>query len=126
MNFSAEKASRKWAYGAFGRSGAAMVTVAAAWLLLGAPAEPAVAARRLRAGALGRPVRRVARHGLPARIPAPAAVPLPKPRPAEAPAAEPASPLPRQPQAPAGTGKPSEQAAPAPQPSPSPRPAGWR
>ena len=45
MNSSAEKASRKWACGAFGRSAAAMVT-AAALLLVGMRADPANAARR--------------------------------------------------------------------------------
>ena len=53
MNFSAEKASRKWSYGAFGRSGAAMVTVAALVLVLGAQAGPAHAARRSRPASWG-------------------------------------------------------------------------
>ena len=46
MNCSAEKASRKWANGAFGRTGAAMVTAASVVLLLGMQAEPAAAARK--------------------------------------------------------------------------------
>src|SRR5260370_20231680 len=45
MNSSAEKASRKWANGAFGRT-AAMVTAAAVLLWLGAGVGPAAAARR--------------------------------------------------------------------------------
>ena len=83
MNCSAEKASRKWANGAFGRMEAAMVTVAAVVLMLGMQAEPAAAARRSAPtlwGDLfgGGPVRlRRVVHRL--------AIPLPRPRPAEAP-----------------------------------------
>jgi len=85
MNCSAEKASRKWAYGAFGRTAAAMVTVAAV-ALLGVLPEPALAGRvpGRRHGpicsAMGRPGSGETRHR--------AAVPLPKPRPAEAPKTE--------------------------------------
>jgi hypothetical protein len=125
MNCSAEKASRKWASGAFGRTRAARVTVAAALLLLGAQAEPVHAARGFRPvpwgelfGAGSSKPRGAIRRS--------AAVPLPKPRPADAPAAEAATktgptaaePSPQAPQA----GKPAEQAAPAPQPSQPPAP----
>ena len=122
MNCSAEKASRKWANGAFGRSGAAMVTVAAAALMLGMQAEPAKAARRPVPAPWGDLFGSGQPRGLP-RLRGTqhrSAVPLPKPRPAEAPAAEPGQPAAEEPQAPAGTRKPSEQAAPAPQPSPEP------
>jgi hypothetical protein len=122
MNFSAEKASRKWANGAFGRSRAAIVTVAAAALMLGMQAEPAKAARRPVPAPWGDLFGSGQPRGLP-RLRGTqhrSAVPLPKPRPAEAPAAEPGQPAAEEPQAPAGTRKPSEQAAPAPQPSPEP------
>ena len=56
MNFTAQNASRKWAYGAFRRIEAAMVTVAAVALLLGMPAGPAVGREGVPPGALGRPV----------------------------------------------------------------------
>jgi hypothetical protein len=121
MNCSAEKASRKWASGAFGRNRAAMVTAAAALLLLGAQAGPVHAARGVRPMPWGylfgigpsKPRGSVRRS---------AVVPLPKPRPADAPAAEtgPAAAGP-QPQAPQN-GKPAEQAAPASAPSPPPVP----
>ncbi len=123
MNSSAEKASRKWASGAFGRSTAAMVTVAAVVLTLGMQAEPAAASRRPAAtlwGDLfgGRPLR--LRGAVHHRL----AIPLPRPRPAEAPklesdrsepsprAAEPGPPAAEK-QAPAEPPKPAEQAAPA-------------
>ena len=83
MNCSAEKASRKWANGAFGRTGAAMVTAASVVLLLGMQAEPAAAARKSFPApwddlfGTGRPKPRRTVHRL--------AVPLPMPRPAEAP-----------------------------------------
>ncbi len=86
MNFSAEKASRKWACGGFRRTAAAMVT-AVALLCLCAQSRPAAAAK---AGAwppgpwsdlFGE-----SRPKKPHR--AVLAVPLPKPRPAEAPKAE--------------------------------------
>ena len=87
MNFSAEKASRKWPCGSFRRAAAAMVT-AAVLLMLCAPSIPAAAATRAGAwpqgpwsGLFGD-----ARPKRPRR--AVLAVPLPKPRPAEAPAAE--------------------------------------
>jgi hypothetical protein len=110
MNCSAEKASRKWADGAFRRGGVAMVTATMALLWLGMQAGPAEAAQRparfpwddLFGGGRPRPRAAVRR----------AAVPLPKPRPPEAPAAA----QPEQPAAePAEAPKPAEPAAPAPQ-----------
>src|ERR1700710_1520985 len=125
MNCSAEKASRKWANGAFGRTRAAMVTVAAVLLLLGAQAGQVHAARGVRPAPWGnlfgdppKPRGSVRR----------AAVPLPKPRPAEAPAAEtgtPTGPAAAEPQAPQ-TGKPTEQAAPQPSPPPAPQASACR
>ena len=115
MNCSAEKASRKWAYGAFGRTAAAMVTVAAV-ALLGALPEPAAAARGARPAPWGDlfgdgpPRLRGTLHR--------AAVPLPRPRPADAPKPD--------------SDKPSGQAAPAskpslePSPEPSPQPSACR
>jgi hypothetical protein len=92
-----------------------MFAVAAVLLLmLGAPSEPAAAAKRSSAWSQGswsdpfgpgRPKPRRAAFG--------ASVPLPRPRPADAPATELAQPA-AQRKAPAGTGKPAEQAAPAP------------
>jgi hypothetical protein len=120
MNFTAQKASRKWANGAFGRIGAAMVTAAAAALLIGMPVEPAWAAKASRAGPWGdlfrefQPRARGKVHR--------AAVPLPKPRPAEAPSAEPERP-PEKGQASPEKDKAKEQAAPAPQP---PQPSACR
>jgi hypothetical protein len=123
MNFSAEKASRKWHCASFGRGRAAMVTAAAVVLMLGVQTEPAAAARRSGAWSQGpwgdlfgerKPRQR--------RAALPSSVPLPKPRPAEAPTAESSKPEPEKPaaekQAPAETEKPVEQAAPAP-PQPS-------
>ncbi len=87
MNCSAEKSSRKWPYDAFGHTRAAMVTVAAMLLTLGALAEPAAAAKAgiwpqgPWSGLFGE-----SRPNKPRR--AVLAVPLPKPRPAEAPNAE--------------------------------------
>src|SRR5712671_4550834 len=122
MNCSAEKASRKWACGAFGRTAAAMVTVAVV-ALLGALPEQASAAKGTRPAPwtdlfgddpprLRRTVHR-------------AAVPLPRPRPADAPKLEsgkagPGQPAAEEPQPAGRNGKPTEQAAPAPEPSPEP------
>lgn len=120
MNFIAQNASRKWAYGAFRRIEPAMVTVAAVALLLGMPAGPAIAAKASRSAPWAdlfgdvspreRGTRATARS---------AAVPLPKPRPSEAPSAERDRPDKAQ-QASHPNGKPGEQAAPAPQPTPQP------
>ena len=87
MNFTAQNASRKWAYGAFRRIEAAMVTVAVVALLLGMPSRAGGGGESVPPGALGRPVQgRIATASGARR--AHAAVPLPKPRPAEAPSAE--------------------------------------
>src|SRR5712672_1113867 len=92
MNFSAEKARRKWPIAAPGRGSAPMVTVAVALAACFALAEPAFAARRHPSlfGELfgGRPAkpRRSSVHS------AAAPVPLPKPRPVEAPSAAPQNP----------------------------------
>ncbi|MCA6119640.1 extensin family protein [Bradyrhizobium sp. WSM 1738] len=117
MNFTARKASRKWANGAFGRIGAAMVTAAAAALLIGMPAEPALAAKASHAAPWDNLFRHLqprprakARH---------AVVPLPKPRPAEAPSDEAEQP-PEKEQASPEKDKAKEQATPAPQPTPQP------
>ncbi|MEH2532364.1 hypothetical protein V1277_001253 [Bradyrhizobium sp. AZCC 1588] len=117
MNFTAQKASRKWANGAFGRIAAAMVTTAAAALLIGMPVEPAWAAKTSRAAPwddLFREFQPRAR-GKARRV----AVPLPKPRPAEAPSAKPEKPAERE-QASPEKDKAKEQAAPAPEPTPQP------
>ena len=135
MNCSAEKASRKWAYGAFGRTAAAMVTVAAGMVLLGLLSEQALAAKTSLRSPWGdlfgiHPPRL---RGTVHRT----AVPLPRPRPADAPKtesgkiesgkaesgkAEAGKVEPGRPTAnePPNADKPSEQAAPAPQPSPQP------
>jgi len=130
MNFSAEKATRKWPYGAVGRARTAMAGAAAAWLVLAAPIDPAVAARRTVqwpwSGLLVEQRQRP-RHSL-----SRAAVPLPRPRPAEAPVTEPPKTAQQkaaqqeaaqehqpegQQQVPGGDQKPAE--APAPPPTPS-------
>jgi hypothetical protein len=113
MNFTAQKASRKWASGAFRRIEPAMVTAVTMALLLGMPSSPA-AAKASRAPwddllRVGAPRER----GKPRATSRDAAVPLPRPRPAEAPSAERDEPD-KQEQA---SGKP-EKAAPAP-PEPS-------
>lgn len=114
MNCSAEKASRKWPSGAFGRNRLAMVTAVAA-LLLSAEAAPLYAAKNVRPAPWGdlfgaapsRPRASLQR----------AAVPLPRPRPADAPAAQNGSRT-----GPAAADKPIEQAAPAAEPAPPPAP----
>ena len=115
MNFSAEKARRKWPSGGSACGQRPMVTAMLVLLMLGAQAAPAVA-RKSSASSQG------SRHGVVEegrRKPGPAAavasVPLPKPRPAEAPAARPERPVTAN-QAPPGAEKPAEQAAPAPRP----------
>ncbi len=88
MNFSADKATRKWAYGALGRARRPIASAAAAWLILAALVDPAMAARRSDPWTWSgffderRPRPRQSR-------PQAATVPLPRPRPAEAPLAEP-------------------------------------
>ena len=116
MNFSAEKASRKWPCSGLACGERPMVAVAAVLLMLFALTEPAAAARRPGAwsqGPWGDPFRE--RRPKLRRAALPASVPLPKPRPAETPAAEPEKPAAAK-QAPAGADKPAEQAAPAPPP----------
>ncbi len=86
MNFSAEKASRKWPCGKFRRTAAAMVTVAAA-LWLCAQSMPAAAATKSGAWPQG-PWSGLFRESRPKpRRAVVLSVPLPKPRPAEAPKA---------------------------------------
>jgi hypothetical protein len=116
MNFSAEKASRKWPCGGLACGERPMVAVAAVLLVIFAATEPAAAGRRPGVwsqepwGDLFREKRPKLR-----RAALPASVPLPKPRPAEAPAAEPEKPAAAK-QAPGEADKPAEQAAPAPPP----------
>jgi hypothetical protein len=120
MNFSAGKARRKWPCGALGCGERAMVTAAAALLVLCALADPLAAARRPGAwpqapwsGLFGEA--RAKPRKLPAALKA--SVPLPKPRPADAPATDSEKPA-AEPQRAAEAEKPAEQAAPA-QPAPS-------
>ena len=121
MNFTAQNASRKWAYGDFRRIEAAMVTIAAAALLLGMPTGPAVAAKASRPAPWADLLREVSprERGAPPATARRAAVPLPKPRPVEAPSAERDKADKAQQAAPAN-GKPDQQAAPSPQPAPQP------
>jgi hypothetical protein len=88
MNCSAEKASRKWTYGAFGRTVPAMVTAAVGLVLLGLLCDQALAARgsRVQSEPWGN---LFAAH--PPRLRGTvhrSAVPLPRPRPADAPTVE--------------------------------------
>jgi hypothetical protein len=119
MNFTAQNASRKWAYGAFRRIGAAMVTVAVAAILIGVPVEPAWAAKRSHAAPWDDLFRHLSPRPRPTARRAAVPVPLPKPRPSEAPSAEHDKPDKEQ-QASPPNGKPDQQAAPAPQPTPQP------
>jgi hypothetical protein len=121
MNFTAQNASRKWAYRAFRRIEPAMVTVAAVALLLGMPTGPAMAAKASRSAPWADLFRDISprERGAPRATTRRAAVPLPKPRPAEAPSAEREKPDKEQ-QASPPNGKPDQQAAPAPQPTPQP------
>ena len=116
MNFSAEKARRKWPCGGLACGERPMVAVAAVLLMIFAATEPAAAARRPGAWSQG-PWSDLFRERGPKlrRAALPASVPLPKPRPAEATAAEPEKPAAAK-QAPAEADKPAEQAAPAPPP----------
>jgi hypothetical protein len=118
MNFSAQKASRKWPCEGIGRTFTAMVTVATVLLMLGAQTEPAAARKHdlwsdLFGGNKPKPRRHAA---LPAR---PASVPLPQPRPAEAPVIEPEKPAAAK-QPPTEAVRPVEQAASPPLPQPRP------
>ena len=108
MNFSAEKAGRKWPCGGFGRATAVMVT-AVMLLLPGLQAEPAHAARRPATWSQG-PWGDLFTPGRPKpRRAALPALPLPKPRPAEAPVTEPDKPAQAK-QAPAEPDKPDKPA----------------
>jgi len=132
MNFSARKASRKWPCEGFGRTFAAMVTVATVLLMLCAQTEPAAARKHGHSlwGDLFGQTRPKLRETRPkprrqAALPAlPASVPLPQPRPADAPVVEPEKPAAAK-QRPAEVDKPAEQAAspPLPQPRPADAPA---
>jgi hypothetical protein len=112
MNFSADKARRKWPCGGVRCSAAAMVTAMAVALMLCGPTVSAAAARNAARdpwSALfgeSRPKPRRAAHAL--------SVPLPKPRPAEAPAIEADTPADGK-QTPAEADRPAEPVAPAPQ-----------
>ena len=119
MNFTAQNASRKWAYGAFRRIEPAMVTVAAVALLLGMPTGPALAAKASRSAPWADLFRDVSPKPRATARRASASVPLPKPRPSEAPSVERDKPDKEQ-QASPPNGKPDQQAAPAPQPTPQP------
>lgn len=119
MNCSAEKASRKWAYGAFGRTAAAMVTVAGLFLV-GLLPDQALAARASRTAPFSAPwgdlfgVHPPRLRGTVHR----ATVPLPRPRPAEAPGAA-GGPAKETAKETGKADKPGEQATPAPPPQPS-------
>lgn len=116
MNFSAEKARRKWAFGGLACGARPMVTVLAVLLMLCARAEPAAAARKP-AGWSQRPWGDLFGEKRPKlrRAALSPSVPLPRPRPADAPIREPEKPAAGK-QAPSETEKPVEQAAPAPPP----------
>jgi hypothetical protein len=114
MNFSAEKASRKWPCAGLACGERPMVTFAAVLLMLCAQAAPAAAARK--SGAWSPEARgEVSRERVPklSRTALPEAVPLPRARPADAPAAEPDKSGARK-QTPVETEKAAEQAAPPP------------
>src|SRR5712671_3006059 len=123
MNFSPQKASRKWPCEGFGRTFTAMVTVAAVLLMLGGQTEPAAARRHgqslwddLFGGNKPKPRRQATVPAVPARS---ASVPLPQPRPADAPVNEPEKPAAAK-QPPAAADKPAEQTASPPLPTPRP------
>jgi hypothetical protein len=118
MNFSAEKASRKWPFDGLACGERPMVTVAAILLMLCAQAAPAAARKSGAWSQGGRSELSTERGPKLSRTALPVLAPLPKPRPADAPAAEPDKSGARK-QAPAETEKPAEQAAPAAPPPPS-------
>src|SRR5947207_10177945 len=116
MNFSAEKASRKWPCAGLACGERPMVTVAAILLMLCAQIAPAAAARNSGAWSRGAGSELSGERGPKlSRTALPASVPLPRARPADAPAAEPDKSGARK-QTP---GEPTEQAAPAAPPPPS-------
>lgn len=112
MNFSAEKAHRKWACGGLACDQRFMAALVALVLTLAAQVCPAAAAQRA-AGRGGRPDGAVAasqpKHG---GVSLHASVPLPRARPADAPAAAPRDPSAEK-QMPGEGEQPGEQAAPA-------------
>src|SRR5882672_9203835 len=115
MNFSPQKASRKWPCEGFGRTFTAMVTVATVLLMLGAQTEPAAARKHghsLWGDLFGetRPKLWETRPKPRRQAALPASVPLPQPRPADAPVIEPEKPAAAK-QPPAEVDKPAEQAA---------------
>jgi len=90
MNFSAEKASRKWPCGGLACGERPMVAVAAILLMLCAQTAPAAAARKSGAWSQGAGSELSRERGPKlSRTALPASVPLPKARPADAPAPEP-------------------------------------
>src|SRR5256886_7648971 len=116
MNFSAEKASRKWPCAGLACGERPMVTVAAILLMLCAQIAPAAAARKSGAWSRGAGSELSGERGPKlSRTTLPASVPLPKARPADAPAADPDKSGARN-QTP---GEPTKQAAPAAPPPPS-------
>jgi hypothetical protein len=133
MNFSAQKASRKWPCEGLGRSTAAMVTIAAVLLMLGAQTGPAAARKYARnpfsdlfreeRPRAPKPHRQQAVHSASQQVVHSASVPLPKPRPEDAPVAALEKPAAEKSatakQPPGETAKPAEQAASLP-PSPPP------
>jgi hypothetical protein len=121
MKFSAENAARKWPCG---RTGAAMVTIAAVLLSAGVPAAAARRAEPFPWGGLFGENKPRPRKSAPSTVVLPGSVPLPKPRPAEAPAVEPEPPVAEKPPlapnapTPAPGDKPAEQATAAGSPPP--------
>jgi len=124
MNSTAQKASRKWANGAFVRIAAAMVTVVATCLLLGMPTAPAFAAKTWRAAPWADLFRDAPPRSRGKARRAAVPVLLPKPRPADAPSAKPEPPAAKEQAKDQGKDQvkdqAKEQATPAPQPPPQP------
>ena len=124
MNSTAQKASRKWANGAFVRLAAAMVTVVATCLLLGMPTAPAFAAKTWRAAPWADLFRDAPPRSRGKARRAAVPVLLPKPRPADAPSAKPEPPAAKEQAKDQGKDQvkdqAKEQATPAPQPPPQP------
>jgi len=118
MNFSAGKARRKWSCDGFGYGKRALVTAAAAWLVLGSDALAATPRPGLWPQGPWRGLFGESRPRLKARRAALSpSVPLPKSRPADAPVGRPEPAAAASRQAPAEADKPAAPAASAPQPS---------
>jgi hypothetical protein len=116
MNFSAEKAHRKWACGELGCDERFMAALVALVLMLAAQVCPAAAAQRPAGrGHGGSDGAVAASQPKPGGVSLHASVPLPRARPAEAPAAAPHDPSAEK-QMPGEGEQPAEQAAPAPPP----------